>query len=707
MRKLRIDSEFRRRVLGISVFVGLLVGVLQPVFAQERAAVAGEKRLALVIGNGRYTASPLKNPVNDARAMAVTLRSVGFDVVVLEDATYKDMRRAIIQFGSQLRDSGVGTFYYAGHGLQVNGKNYMVPVDAVIQGDDEVAVEAVDVDYLLARMETARNRLNIVILDACRDDPFSRSFRSPVRGLASIDAPIGTLIAYATAPGRVAQDGEGANGLYTSELLKAMRIPGLKIEDVFKRVRQSVSQVTKGRQVPWESSSLVGDFSFSMQAGVGSSPVATSPHVERSLTPESKDTEARRVVEPQTSSPASDDLERAKKFTRSSNWGAALPLLREAARKGSGEAMWQLGSLYGGGLGVPRDQATAARWKGAEAGNIRAMREIGVMYQNGWGVTKDHAEAFRWYRKSADGGDAEAMNDVGLAYMNGWGVPKDVGEAGRWVRKSADAGYLIALRNVGLMYYNGWSVTKDDAEAARWFRKAADRGDSEAARSLGLMYVNGWGVAEDASEAARWYRKSADGGNAVATHDLGLMYARGNGVARDEAEAVRWYRKAADLGEGRAMRALGFAYQNGIGVAKDETEAVVWYRKGSEAGDSESMNDLGYMYASGRGVAKDEAEGVVWYRKSAEAGNPIAMRNLGLMYASGWGIEKDEAEAVLWVRRSAEAGDTVSMRTLGTMYQNGVGVVANEEEAKKWYGKAASLGDRASKERLDALSRRH
>jgi uncharacterized caspase-like protein len=143
----------------------------------------------------------------------------------MENASYKDMRRHITDFGNRLRKWRTGLFYYAGHGVQVNGRNYMIPVDAAINGEAEIAIEAVDVDYVLARMDTAQNGLNIVILDACRDDPFSRQFRSPSKGLASIDAPIGTLIAYATAPGKVARDGEGPNGLYTSELLKAMQVP--------------------------------------------------------------------------------------------------------------------------------------------------------------------------------------------------------------------------------------------------------------------------------------------------------------------------------------------------------------------------------------------------------------------------------------------------------------------------------------------------
>jgi hypothetical protein len=221
-----------------------------------------ERRLALVIGNGAYPTSPLRNPTNDARALAAALKALGFEVTAHENLGQREMRRAILDFGTRLREGGVGLFYFAGHGVQVNGRNYLVPVDAAINSEAEVEVEALDVASVLARMETARNRVNLVVLDACRDNPFARSFRSTTRGLAAIDAPSGTLIAYATAPGRVARDGEGANGLYTGELLKTLQAPGLRVEEVFKRVRQSVLERSGGDQVPWESSSLVGDFLF-------------------------------------------------------------------------------------------------------------------------------------------------------------------------------------------------------------------------------------------------------------------------------------------------------------------------------------------------------------------------------------------------------------------------------------------------------------
>lgn len=237
----------------------------------ERAtgAVSAESRLALVIGNSNYETGPLRNPANDAKAMAKTLRELGFEVIEKVNLTEKEMKQAIDDFGDRIENAAVRLFYYSGHGLQVDGHNFLVPIGARIKSERDVEYDAINVGKVLARMESRERRMNIVILDACRDNPYRRGFRSDSKGLAPLDAPTGTVVAYATGPGKVASDGPGNNGLYTTELIKWMQVPGLKIEDVFKRVRRSLSDTTGDKQVPWESVSLVGDFYFrSPVAGV-------------------------------------------------------------------------------------------------------------------------------------------------------------------------------------------------------------------------------------------------------------------------------------------------------------------------------------------------------------------------------------------------------------------------------------------------------
>jgi hypothetical protein len=243
--------------LALAMAVAALGSVSAPV-----DAATGERRIALVVGNSRYADAPLKNPANDARAMAASLRERGFEVIVRVDATKTQMETAIIEFGEKLTEGATGLFFFAGHGMQVQGRNYMIPTDAKLSSEQRIRLETIDIDAVLDQMQGARSKVNVVILDACRNNPFERRFRSASGGLAQINAPEGTLIAYATAPGRVAADGDGTNGLYTAELLKAVNTPGMKIEDVFKQVRVNVARASNGAQTPWEASSLVGDFYF-------------------------------------------------------------------------------------------------------------------------------------------------------------------------------------------------------------------------------------------------------------------------------------------------------------------------------------------------------------------------------------------------------------------------------------------------------------
>ncbi len=251
------SSTFSKPSLQLAATRGLN---LKPVEANHTPSV---NRIALIIGNSEYVVSPLNNPGNDALDVSSQLKQMGFDVSFLANADKTQMLDAILQFGRNLESkNSVGLFYYAGHGMQVNGRNFLIPVDADINLEHQIEYEAVDVGRVLAAMDAAQNLMNMIVLDACRDNPFKRSFRSSAKGLAQMDAPSGTFIAYSTAPGQVAQDGDGRNGIYTQNLLKHLNTPGLTVEEMFKRVRVDVMAETDNQQVPWESSSLVGVFYF-------------------------------------------------------------------------------------------------------------------------------------------------------------------------------------------------------------------------------------------------------------------------------------------------------------------------------------------------------------------------------------------------------------------------------------------------------------
>lgn len=243
-----------------AIFFGILIIVLSCNGARAQS------RIALIVGNSQYTQiSPLANPKNDAALMARTLRELGFEVVLSIDANRRDMGRSILEFGKKLRHAGkdsIGLFYYAGHGIQARGANFLVPIGATIQDDADFDIEAINVSNILSQLRSAGNALNIVILDACRNNPYPSSDRSGGRGLARLEAASGTFVAFAAGPGQVAEDGRGTNSTYTAALAIEMRQPGLTVEQVFKRVRVKVEDETGGNQTPWEESSLRGDFYF-------------------------------------------------------------------------------------------------------------------------------------------------------------------------------------------------------------------------------------------------------------------------------------------------------------------------------------------------------------------------------------------------------------------------------------------------------------
>ncbi|MDM0113903.1 caspase family protein [Variovorax sp. J22R133] len=229
--------------------------------AQTSAAPGGAERVALVIGNSTYPAMALPNPANDARDIAELLKQAGFQVDLRLDTSKMQLLEALQDFGQALKDKRTkfGVFYYAGHGAQQSWRNFLIPVDADVQSGDDVAQMAVDLSELTTEMARTRDRNFLMILDACRDDPFGVAYKPTAKGLTQYDAPAGSLLAYATGPGRVASDGSGRNGLYTSYLLRELAVKGARVEDAFKRVRLGVRLASRGRQIPWESTSLEED----------------------------------------------------------------------------------------------------------------------------------------------------------------------------------------------------------------------------------------------------------------------------------------------------------------------------------------------------------------------------------------------------------------------------------------------------------------
>ncbi len=262
------QTALRRAATAIAAAWACLLGV---------TAACASDRVALLIGNNKYAAAELRNAVNDARDLGETLKELGFKVIVKQDTTRKDMIDAIREFGAALEGANTALFFYAGHAMQFKERNYLVPIDAVMGSEEDVTFFSVEIGQVFDRMDRARTRTNLIILDACRDNPFASSFKVTSAGLAQMSSPSGTLVAYATSPGSVAADGHGRNGIYTKYILQNIKVPDLPVEIMFKRVREGVERETRRLQTPWDSSSLKGDFAFNSTSRPGSAGGAQAP----------------------------------------------------------------------------------------------------------------------------------------------------------------------------------------------------------------------------------------------------------------------------------------------------------------------------------------------------------------------------------------------------------------------------------------------
>jgi uncharacterized caspase-like protein len=236
--------------------------ILQIAFLQLFAQ-NDRKHIALLIGNSKYSKAKVKSPENDALLLAEELKEKGFDVIACTNLTIREMKIQMQEFEDKLKQiNGIALFFYSGYGLQFNGQNYLVPIDAQINKEQDIELEAIDIQKLIGEMEIAKNALNLIILDASRENPFSKIVKKKDNGLAIIDPPLGTLVAYSTTPGNYSVENDGDNSLYIRELVRAIKMPGLKMEEIFKKVRKQVYKKTNGLQSTWENSSLFNDFYF-------------------------------------------------------------------------------------------------------------------------------------------------------------------------------------------------------------------------------------------------------------------------------------------------------------------------------------------------------------------------------------------------------------------------------------------------------------
>lgn len=495
-------------------------------------AAHAEKRVALVIGNSAYrVATPLNNPANDATLIASTLQSVGF--VVVGGAAQLDLDNtgfdaALQSFKQALVGADVALFYYAGHGVETHGLNYLVPVDANPTEAADIFIQMTGLAGILETMEKSGAGVNILLLDACRDNPFhDRSARTIKAGLAQMQAPAGTLISFATQPHGVSLDGDDGHSPYTLALAQTMREPGFGLFKTFNEVGLAVEKATGGHQLPWVSSSpIASHFYFSARPAV--------------VTPVSLPTAPAANVPVATPNDAASRRDLVTDCDRL----AAMPDDRGRASGTPGVALDK--------INITAASAACADAMQRYPDMMRFVFEAGRVAD----ARKDYVETRRLYQKAADGGYPSGANNIGMTYENGHGVTRNYAEAAKWYSKAIQGGEPAAMVNLGNLYQAGHGVAQNCTEAARLYNEAIQDGVSDGYNNLGLIYFTDVCGTRDYDQARRAFEQGSAAGDASAMNNLGILYEDGHGVRRSQAAARQWFEKAAALGSPEARKNL-------------------------------------------------------------------------------------------------------------------------------------------------------
>lgn len=450
------------------------------VFANLNFAIA-EKNRAFIIGNSDYvSAEKLPNAKNDAQDISKVLKKIGYNVKLNENLDLKSTKKNLNLFASTINPDDNIIFYYAGHALQINGKNYLIPADAKLKNAQDVEKETISIDLILSKFRSTSRKL-VIILDACRDNPFRNNsdigplLAAQSNGLARQEIrEKDTFIAFSTEPGNVALDGEGRNSPFAKALLDNIETPGLEISLLMTSVRRKVFEDTEQQQLPWARSSLLDRFYIKELGADGKEPEA-----------------AKRLQE--STDPATL-LANANQLFADRSFAQAAEAYKKAADLGAIRAMTSYGNMLSLGIGVGSDDRQAHSWhlKAAEAGDAEAQFLVGRNFERGTaGVRKNLATALRWYRRAAKGGNGDAMNNLAIMNALGEGVKQNVAEAVKWYLAGADAGNGNALFNLAALYDDGRGVKKSPERAAKLVLRSIFAG-TEAAKTEMLNNSATW-----------------------------------------------------------------------------------------------------------------------------------------------------------------------------------------------------------------------
>ena len=611
----------------------------------SQASSAAEGRAAVVVGNDTYLRAPLENAVNDARSITATLRELEFAVRHLENLTRADLATVVAAIESSVPQQGVGLFYYAGHAVQYQGVNYLLPVDFEVVPPERLGEVALTVDEVLAAMHGAGAGISLIVLDACRDNPFGEASGAYGPGLANMQRGINeTLIFYSAAEGAVALDGEGPNSPFTGALVSALQRPDVDIYDISRHVRAAVREATGGRQIPFVSGSIERQLVLRAAGPLEPAPVLVengeisiaSVHwrsIERSIDPG----DFAEFIRAHPQSPLGREaalrreelLEQGVESTPPVRISIDLP----AVRRGLAEVVTECDIV----ASDPSDEARVHAGIDPLLVNTRLAVPV---------CARDVA---------ADPTNARLLYQLGRSLM----LAERYEEARAVFAQAAEQNYVTAEFLLGYLYRNGLGVEQDYERAFAQFRKAAIAGSVAARISVGVMFREGWGVEQSDAEAFRWIELAAQQGSQDANDAIANMYRDGRGTEVQLNVAVEHYHRAAQLGSTNAMNNLGRVYRDGIGVEPDLEQALFWFHRAIAEGNPFAPEQLGRMYARAQGVPHDPGRARALLELAAERGNEWAYYHLAQAYDDGVLGERRAADAVYYFEVARLIGESV------------------------------------------------
>ena len=673
------------------IFVAALLALFGLFVATEAHA---DKRAAIVVGNGDYPFAPLPNPHSDAKLIANTLTELNFDVLLFYDVkktAIKDLKDAI---KTHLTGVDMAVFYYAGHALQAEGQNLLLPVDTRTTSAREVIADSMKLNDLIDLVKDDPVGVKLFILDACRNNPAAKE-KGLKEGLAYTEAGSGqVLVAFATSAGEVAYDGTGINSPYSSALANALQTPGLDVYDTFRTVRGNVRQATGGSQIPWITGSIETRFVFNAETGDAG---AGAPQVVEAGAGLAIDEVLWTFIK-DSQDPA--DFERfAKVFPQSTHTAEAIEKgkLQVAALESRG--------LYINGTLV----STSVTSEAPVDANGKAASDEFVFQQAGERAVSETFRVWPSTLPDTQQGMRAIVTDCDLYAADPNDPQRAVPGVSNGLVNVRDAlracAFSLAadIKSPRLQFQFGrvLEIAHRYSWAEHFYELAGQQQYSAALVNLGYMARVGMGREVDYDRAFKLYAQAAQLGNLRARTNIGSAYIKGQGVPKVPEEGVLWYRLAASSGWTNAITALGDSYSKGVGVEKDEVEATKLYQAASDMGQIDAMTNLGRAYVNGAGVEQDIKRGLGLMLQATDLGNQYAPLFAARVYLKGEAVERDPVRALGLLQLSARRGFEDAYLDLAKGFRDGSLNAGKPDFAKAYYN--AALAQRFKADKADEL----